>query len=71
MSLSEIDRVYQAVMNEMSVKEKIIYCSRLIYRTHTQLTRQGAHLTSVTKQQSMQLLEYARFELDQLLKTRV
>ena len=70
MSLSEVDRVYSAVMNEMSVKEKIVYCSRLIYRTHTQLTRQGSQLTSVARQHSMQILQCARYELDALLNSK-
>ena len=68
MSLSQVDRVYDKVKNEMSVREKITYCARLIYRTHSQLTRPGAHLTRETRQRSMQILQFARFELDELIR---
>jgi hypothetical protein len=71
MKLSEVDRVYQAVRNEMSVNEKITYCSRLIYRTHLQLTKMGAHLTKESKQRSMEILQHARYELDELIRSNV
>jgi hypothetical protein len=70
MNLKDIDKIYDSIRNVMSVKERISYCAQLIYRTHTHLTRHGNHLTKVTKQRSLLVLQHARQELDYLIQSK-
>ena len=67
--LRDIDKIYSAICNYMSVREKISYCAQLIYRTHTHLSRHGSHLTRMARSHSMEVLQYARQELHHLLRT--
>ena len=70
MDLKQVDKIYRTICSYMSVRERISYCSQLIYRTHSQLSRYGNHLPKEAKSRSLEMLQYARRELHQLMQSK-
>ena len=71
MDLAEVERFYGLSEDNMSVKEKITYCSQVIYRTHVLLNQPGSALSRDARNRTLQLLQRARRELRELVSSGI
>lgn len=69
-NLSEIDQFYAILPKSIGVKERVQYCSSLIYHTESFVTKNIQELSERLKKKSFEIIIAAEREMDELNRVK-